>query len=315
MVGKDVKRELVEKFLQRSISEYIQKENLKLVLNPLSTYNAEDIDWQQDNFEFSYDIGLRPEIKLDLQKLNKLLKYKIEATDAEIEEEIQKLRRQYGKVDHVDAYAADDDQLNVTLHFHELDEEGKELEGGVHKVKVFQQSELPKKLKTVIDSQAKGFKTSVKIADILSADEMADILGIDKSTIKDMNPEMEVEIRGLFRVHMPELNQEFFDQILEPGKVSSEEEFRAEWKKIVENYFNHESESALVSEMKKAIIEDTKMDFPEQFLDKYMLLSYEAKDKESIENYDEKRKAFEEELKWLMISEYIGEQQGIQVNE
>ena len=31
------------------------------------------------------------------------------------------------------------------------------------------------------------------------------------------------------------------------------------------------------SEMKKAIIEDTKMDFPEQFLDKYMLLSYEAK--------------------------------------
>jgi trigger factor len=315
MVGKDVKRELVEKFLQRSIQDYIQKENLKLVLSPLSTYIAEDIDWQQDNFEFSYDIGLRPEIKLDLKKLNRLTKYKIEATDAEIDEEIEKLRRQYGKVEHIDTYSSSDDQLNTTIHFHELDEEGKELEGGVHKVKVFQQSELPKKLKTVLEGQSKGYKTSVKIADILSTDEIADILGVDKSTIKDMNPDMEVEIRGLFRVEMPEMNQEFFDQILEPGKASTEEEFRAEWKQLVENYFNREAESVLVGEMKKALLEDTEMKFPEQFLDKYMLLSYEAKDKESIENYDSKRKAFEEELKWLMISEFISEQQDIQVTE
>jgi trigger factor len=51
MVGKDVKRELVERFLQKSIQDYVQKENVKLVLSPLSTYNAEDIDWQQDSFE------------------------------------------------------------------------------------------------------------------------------------------------------------------------------------------------------------------------------------------------------------------------
>jgi trigger factor len=203
----------------------------------------------------------------------------------------------------------------VTIHFHELDEEGKELEGGVHKVKVFQQSELPKKLKAVLEGRNKSFKTSVKIADILSTDEIADIFGIDKSTIKDLNPGFEVEIRGLFRVEMPEMNQEFFDQILEPGKVSTEEEFRAEWKNLVENYFNREAESVLAGEIKKALLEDTKIELPEQFLDKYMLISYEAKDKESIENYESKRKSFEEELKWLLLSEFIAETQGIQVTE
>jgi trigger factor len=54
---------------------------------------------------------------------------------------------------------------------------------------------------------------------------------------------------------------------------------------------------------------------PKNFLDKYMMLSYNAQNLSDIENYDEKRKAFDDELKWLIISEYVAEEQNITITE
>ncbi|MGZ5242890.1 MAG: trigger factor [Bacteroidia bacterium] len=315
MFLKDAKRELIDKFLQRSIQDYISKNDVKLILNPLSTYNAEDIDWTKDELEFTYDIGLRPEINIDIEKLNQLTRYQIEASEEDIQEEIEKLRKQAGKVNHVDTVDRNNADLSVTIHFHELDDEGKEMEDGLHKVKLFTLAEVPAKLVDVIDGKEKGYKTTVKIADVLTADEMADIFGVDKSTIKDLNPDFEVEIRGIFTVEEPEMNQEFFDKYFEPGTVTSIEDFTAEWKKLFENYFNQQSENVLAREIKQAILDNTALDMPKNFLDKYMMLSYNAQNLADIENYDEKRKAFDDELKWLIISEYISEQQNITINE
>ncbi len=315
MFLKDAKRELIDKFLQRSIQEYITENNLKLILNPLSTYTAEDIDWAKDELEFTYDIGLRPEINIDIEKLNKLTRYKIEASEEDIQEEISKLRKQAGKVNHVDTVDRNNADLSVTLHFHELDEEGKEMKDGLHKVKLFTLAEMPAKLVDLVDGKEKGFKTNVKWADVLSTDEMTDIFGVDKSTIKDLNADFEVEIRGVFTVEEPEMNQEFFDQYFEPGTVTSEEDFTSEWKKLFENYFNQQSENVLAREIKQAILDNTELKMPKNFLDKYMMLSYNAQNLADIENYEEKRKAFDDELKWLIISEYVAEQQNITITE
>jgi trigger factor len=315
MFLKDAKRELIDKFLQRSIQEYITENNVKLILNPLSTYNAEDIDWAKDELEFTYDIGLRPEINIDIEKLNKLTKYKIEASEEDIQEEIEKLRKQAGKVNHVDAVDRNNADLSVTIHFHELDDEGKELEDGLHKVKLFTLVEMPAKLIDVVDGKEKGYKTEVKWADVLTADEMADIFGVDKSTIKDLNPNFEVEVRGVFTIEEPEMNQEFFDKYFEPGTVTTEEDFTAEWKKLFENYFNQQAENVLAREIKQAILDNTELEMPKNFLDKYMLLSYEKQNLSDIENYEEKRKAFDDELKWLIISEYVAEQQNVTITE
>src|SRR6185437_9909757 len=94
MIGKDAKRETVEKLLHKSINDYIGSGNLKLVLSPISTYLDEDIDWQQPDFEFSYDIGLKPAINIDLKPLNKLTKYVVNPTHEEVEDDVLQYRKQ-----------------------------------------------------------------------------------------------------------------------------------------------------------------------------------------------------------------------------
>lgn len=54
---------------------------------------------------------------------------------------------------------------------------------------------------------------------------------------------------------------------------------------------------------------------PEQFIKKYFLLSYEKKDASEIEDYDKNYAAFKEELKWLVLAEYISDEQAIEITE
>lgn len=314
MVGNDAKRELIEKFLQKNIQDYIETNNVKLVLNPLSTYVAEDVNWQQPDFEFTYDIGLRPDIKLDMKALNKLTRYQIDVDDKEVEEEVERMRKQAGKVEQVDKVTNDPD-INVSIHFHELDDNGQPLEGGVHKVKMYKYDELPNGLKHAIDAQEKGYKTSVKIADIFTQDEMAETFGIEPLAVKDLNPNFEVEVTNVFRINLPELDQEFFDRYFEPGQVTDKEGFSAEWRKMIENYYKQQADNVLARDMKEWLVKNTEMEMPKQFLDKYMLLSYNAQKAEDIEDYDKKREAFEEELKWLILAEFMAEEQNIQITE
>jgi trigger factor len=314
MVGNDAKREVVERFLQKNIQEYIDQNNIKLVLSPLSTYVAEDINWVNNDFEFSYDIGLRPEIKLPMGELNKLSRYDVQVDDKEVQEEVERMRKQAGRVQPQDK-VTNDPELSISIHFHELDDEGQELEGGAHKVKTYKYDELPRPLAQLVDGQEKGFKTTAKITDIFTQDELAETFGLEPLAVKDLNPDFEVEVTNIFKIDLPEMNQDFFDMYFEPGKVTDEQGFNTEWRGLIENYYKQQADNVLAREIKDYLVDHTEMEMPQEFINKYMLTAYEAKSADDIEDYDTKKKAFYDELKWLMISEFVAEEQKIEITE
>ena len=123
LIGKDAKRETVEKVLHKSINDYISSGNLKLVLSPLSTYHEEDIDWQQPDFEFSYDIGLKPTVNINLKPLNDLTKYFVDPTIEEVKEDVHKFRKQSAKMDYADHYDKNAESY-AWVKFTELDDSG-----------------------------------------------------------------------------------------------------------------------------------------------------------------------------------------------
>jgi trigger factor len=314
MIGKDAKRELVEKFLQKNIQDYLDKNNIKLVLSPLSTYHAEDIDWQQNDLEFTYDIGMRPDIKLDLKPLNKLPKYEIQLTDEEVKEDVEKLRKQAGKPVPEQKFDKGTDYY-LAVKFTELDEAGNPVDGGLEKTKRYNDTNTPAALAELLKGKEINSETTVKIAAIFSPDEMAEQFELDEASVKDLYPDFKVTITSLMKVEVPEFNEEFFKGYFPEGNVTTAEEFYAEWRKIMDQYYASQAENVLVKEVKKSLLASMNYDMPEQFIKKYFLLSYEVKDEAEIEDHEQKYNDFKEELKWLMLSDFIAEQNNIEIKE
>jgi trigger factor len=314
LVGKDAKRELVEKFLQKNIQDYLDNNNIKLVLSPLSTYHAEDIDWLQNELEFSYDIGIRPDIKLDLKPLNKLPKYVVELSEEEVREDVEKLRKQAGKPVPTDKFVKGKD-MYLAVKFTELDESGNPLDGGLDTTKRYNDSNIPETLAALLNGKENNSETVTKIAAILGPSELAEQFELDEASVKDLYPDFRLTVTSLMKIEVPAFNEDFFKGYFPDGNVTNAEEFYVEWKKIMEQYYASQAENVLVKEMKKSLLSSMNYDLPEQFIKKYFLLSYEVKDEAEVEDYEKKYHDFTEELKWLMLSDFIAEQNNIEIKE
>jgi trigger factor len=108
-----------------------------------------------------------------------------------------------------------------------------------------------------------------------------------------------------------ELNQAFFDKILGEGKVSSEEEVRAEIMEIIKSNYKRESEYLLKIDSEKALLENVSIDLPEEFLKTWLVEINEGKfTPEQIEDDFENVK---KDIRWNLIKNEIATKNEIKV--
>jgi trigger factor len=94
--GKAVLIEEVNKLIQEKLNDYLKKEEIDILGNPLPK-NEADIDWTGEDFNFEFELGLAPEFTVDVTK-KATVHYQIEADKAMIENQIKTIRNQYGKL-------------------------------------------------------------------------------------------------------------------------------------------------------------------------------------------------------------------------
>ena len=88
--------EEVNQILQRGINEYIQKENLSILGNPLPK-EKETMDWDVDPLVFEFEVGLAPEFEVDLSKV-KVDTYKVVVGDDEVQKYVENFAKSFGSV-------------------------------------------------------------------------------------------------------------------------------------------------------------------------------------------------------------------------
>ena len=127
--GKSVLADELNKLLAEALQKHVEENKLDVLGNPIPSETLEDSgDWEKpDTFTFHYEIGLAPEIKLDLKKA-KFTRNTIPVDKKAIDGRIKDMQRQHGKVNDVEV-AGDKDMLLGT--FVQLDENGEILEGGI----------------------------------------------------------------------------------------------------------------------------------------------------------------------------------------
>ena len=301
MYGKSIMVEEINKILVDSLKEYIKKNDIKIIGDPLpNNKKAEEIDWDnQKEFDFEYNVGMIDDFEYNLEF--KIDKFKIKVDEKVIDEAIDELKVRYGKMTNPEI-SVEGDSIFGTLSQSETDFTKDGL------------IEIPK----VSNELQKNF-IGIKKDDVVKVDiqklfeeenDLELLTGLDTDATKTLSGEFEFVVKNINRVEPAELNQEFFDKIFGEGKVKTEEEFLSEYKKSFEENYDKESEYLLAHQIQEKILNDTELNIPEEFYKKWILATNKDLKEEDL---DKDFKHYVRDLKWTLLKNRIGEENGLKV--
>jgi len=313
--GKSILVEEINKLVSKGLSDYIKDNELNILGEPLPAEGQEPVDFdKQEDFTFTFDLGLFPEIDVNLTKDDKMPYYVIQVTDEMIDKQIEYFKNQHGH--HEPAEDVEDNDLVKGLLV-ELDENGNPKENGITVEKA---SVLPLYMKNE-EEKAKLISAKLNSTVIFNPNkaydgndtELASFLNIKKEEVKNYSGDFSYQITDISRFIPAELNQELFDGVFGEGTVDSEEAFREKVKEDLAKQFIPDSDYKFILDVRKLLEEKASdMELPDAFLKRWLLASDEKRTTESVEaDYPKIIK----DLKFYIIKEHLIEENGITIEE
>jgi len=312
MVGTNILVEEINRLLSDKLQNYITEEKMDILGNPLpKEEDSSAIDWEsQKEFDFTYEIGLAPEVKISLSEKDKFDKYTIKVTDKMLEEQMDEIAKRYGKMSEV-AQSIDGDMLYGK--FEEL-EKGKVKEDGIQNSTVLNIATLDSKKdqKKLIGLKV-GDTVKLKPAQIAAANYVASWLGMEASEVKNLKAEFNYTVEKINRMEAAEYNQELFDKIYGPEVVKSKEEFKAKIQEEMEKNFAENAEQLFERDVQDHLIKKAKLDLPDDFMKRWLMTANEKPiSKEQIE---EEYEQYARGLKWQLIENKLIKENGLELNQ
>ncbi|MCG2610789.1 trigger factor [Flavobacterium sp. SM15] len=259
--GKAVLLDEVNKLLQNSLNNYLVEEKLDILGNPLPKV-TEDFDWDTDNYKFEFELGLAPEFSVDLTAKNKISKYTIVADDAMIDEQVERIQKQFGKLISKEKVEEGDDLRGTFSNEEAGINNTVNINLDTFKRKTDIKKFIGKKVGDVVTVGTKGlFDDDHKLMDYLK---------VDHDGVHGLDIEVSFTIEEINTSEKAELNQELFDKLFGAGNVTSVEELKGKIKEDAEQQFATQADQKFLNDVTEFLIENTKFDLPSEFLKKWI---------------------------------------------
>lgn len=308
MYGQATMYEELNKLVNESLTSYISDEKLDLLGEPMMSENqANDEDRNDEEYNFSFDIGLKPQFELDLENDVELPYYEIKVEDKAINDYIDHYANQFGKIESCDEII---ESAFIKADITELDKENNPLDDGIKtentliSIDTIENKDVQKE----IIGLKVGDKKIVDIKDVLSNDtDIASALGIDKEKVSELNSKFELTIKEITNFVKSELNEEFFEKVFPDGEINNEEEFRAKIKEIIESYKKQDSDYKLFTDAREYLLEKTNLQLPEEFLKRWLKTKNdgEESDEEHERKLDEEFPDLLRHFRWQILLQRI----------
>jgi trigger factor len=315
MYGPSIYTDEILKTVEKQLYTYLETEKPDIFAQPLAL-DADIRKLDVNNpaeYEFGFEIGLKPAFEIaPLANANATL-HTVTATEEMVQQEVDRMLIKGGKMTEPETVESEEAVLNIL--FSEVDNDGNTIEGGIEK----ENSVIVKYFTADVQKQFMGKKKEESVVLQLSAafekdklEAFVQDLGIDKDDAAAANKYFKLTIVKIGLVEKRELNEEFFNEVFPGAAVVTEEEFRKKLKEEIEQYWNGQSSTQLHDQLYHYLLEETKIEFPDQFLKRWLQVGGE--ERKTPEQAEAEFPGFSNQLKWTLISDKIVKENKLEVS-
>lgn len=312
--GRDVTSEVINDEVFHAVTKYISDNKLQVLGQPMPV-EVKAIDPKEaKDYTFEYDIALAPAISLELDKEVEIPYYNMEITPDMIAEQDAAICRRYGA--QVPGEVTEPDAL-VKGALMELDAEGKVREDA-EAIQVVSGIVGPKFFNNA-DEAAKF--ADKKVGDKVvfnpwnscngNVAELASMLQIPKETAGDVHSDFELAISEIIVVRPAEHGQELYDEVFGKDKVSTEEEYLEQVRRMVEGSFKAQSEYLFSVDARQVILDKVgELQLPDELLKRWLVVSNKDVTAEQVEA---EYAGMRPEFIWQLVSDEIARKLDVKV--
>lgn len=314
--GKEVKSHVLNEEVYRAVIDYIRENKLDILGEPLPVA-VQEISLDQPDYTFEYEVGLAPEINVELNDKVAVPYYTINVDDKMVADQDLALRERFGAQvpgEQVDAKAL------VKGAIMQLNEDGI-VKTDEDAIQVVDGIIAPMYFK---DKEQAALFADKKVGDKVrfnpwktcdgNAAELSSMLHINKEQAPEMKDDFEMAISEIIVLKPAEHGEEFYKEVF-PGSanVTNEDEYFAELRKMIAAQLAPNSER-LFSRDAHNVIVDTfgNFELPEAFLKKWLVARNEGLTAETV---DEEFDKMVPGIKWELLQGKIAQNLDIKVSE
>lgn len=298
--GKMVKSDVLNDIVYHAAIDWLRENNMDILGYPVPEH-VDEINLEDKDYTFDYEVALAPELGIKFDKDVHLPFYNISVGDDMMEAQDKELRERNGIRTNVEDYEG---RALVKGTLEELDAEGAVKEGGV---KVEDAIVGPFVFKS--EDEAKKFEGSKVGGSVVfnpwascegNEAELASMLHIDREKTAEMRSDFRMTIAEIIVNRPAEHNQAFYDAVFGADTVHNEEEYNEKLRAGIAQALQPNSANLFQRQTEEYLMDRYgKMTLPERLIKKF--ITRDAKEPMSEEEVDKAYADSVESIKWDII--------------
>lgn len=313
--GKDVKSHVLNEEVYRAVIEYIRENKLDVLGEPLPV-EVKEINLDDQDYTFEYEVGLAPAIDVKLDKDVTVPFYTIAVSDEMVKDQDTALCERFGAQvpgEEVDAKAL------VKGAIMQLNEDGT-VNTAEDAIQVVDGIVAPMYF---TDKDQAALFLGKKVGDKVvfnpsktcngNAAEMASMLHIDKEKTAAVTGDFEMAISEIIVLKPAEHGEDFYKEVFPGNQVTTEEEYFEGLRKMIASQLAPNSEHMFNRDAQKTIMDKFgNFELPAEFLKKWLIARNEEL---TPENVGEEYEKMIPSIKWELLRGKLAENLDIKVTE
>ncbi len=313
--GKEVKSHVLNEEVFNAVINYLRENKVDILGEPLPV-KVEEINLDDKDYNFAYEVALAPEVNIELNKDMHVPYYNIEVSQEMVDQQDTALRERFGA--QVPGETVEGKAL-VKGAIMQLDAEGN-VRSDEDAIQVVDGIVAPMFFKGETEAaKFEGKKVGDKVVfnpwDTCNGNpaELASMLHTDKEKVADLHDNFEMAISEIIVVKPAEHNEDFYKEVFAGSTVTDEETYFAELRKMIAGQLQPNSDMMFNRDVQDELVKKFGgFDLPSGVLKKWLVARNEGLTEENVETEYEKMVPG---IKWELIQGTIARKQEIKVTE
>jgi trigger factor len=298
MYGKNVLVMEIDRIVNEEIEKFFKDNEVKYIFEPMPVEGKSQVDFDNpDNFTFTYEYALRPEVKIDYKAMPAVVDFTIVPGEEEIKNYIDQLRERHGKYVMPETIEAND---SVSVDY------------GGEKEAFFFLRDLKEDAKKSLLGKKVGDKVSMAMRQAFNTDALfarAFDLKVEELNADDPYT-YELTIKRIGRIEPAELNEEFFKAAYPNGNITTEEQLTEEAKNVIAGQYKPDTERLFMNKAIETLLDNVTVELPDEFMKRYIKAVQKDMDDEKLEKeFDQYKRSFA----WQILENNIVEGEDVNV--